>query len=80
MAYCGLGNKETIISQIASLISGIPGVAFVDYQRAYNTGVTPDKFPGAFVNDIDEEKKRFYSICIKILCGLELWHGRVRSF
>lgn len=58
MAYCGLGNKETIISQIASLISGIPGVAFVDYQRAYNTGVTPDKFPGAFVNDIDEEKEK----------------------
>jgi hypothetical protein len=58
MAYYGFGDKETIIGQVASLISSISGVAFVDYQRAYDTGITPDKFPGAFVNDIDEAKEK----------------------
>lgn len=56
--YYGKGDKNAIMASIATKIRNISGVNFVDYQRAYDTGISPEKFPGAFVNDITEEKKQ----------------------
>ena len=56
--YYGYGSKALIIAKIASLVSSISGVVFCDYQRAYDTGIGPEKMPGAFVNDISEEKEK----------------------
>jgi hypothetical protein len=74
--YYGLGVKATIMSNIAALIKpGIAGVVFVDYQRAYDTGVGPEKMPGAFINDVVEEKEKILSNIFKnkVQIGIVGW-------
>jgi len=74
--YYGFGVKATIIANIAALIKpGIAGVVFVDYQRAYDTGIGPEKMPGAFVNDVVEEKEKILSNVFKnkVQIGVVVW-------
>jgi len=58
MACYNKGSKINIMTAFALAIKpGILGVNFVDFQRDYDTGITPEKMPGAFVNDVFEEKR-----------------------
>lgn len=58
MACYNKGSKINIMNAFAAAIKpGIVGVQFVDFQRDYDTGIGPEKMPGAFVNDIFEEKR-----------------------
>lgn len=64
--YYGLGAKATIILNVSALIKpGITGVVFVDYQRVYDSSIGPEKMPGAFVNDVVEEKEKILSNVFK---------------
>lgn len=65
--YYGKGTKSAIMAKIASLIDAIsvPDVVFVDYQRQYNSGVGPEKTPGAFVNDVTENKQQILKDIVK---------------
>jgi hypothetical protein len=76
MAYFGLGTKATIMANLAALIKpGITGVVFVDYQRDYDTGSGPEKTPGAFINDLYEEKNRLLKDLAKntLQVGIVCW-------
>jgi len=69
--YYGKGDKDTIMSTIATAIQNITTIdlgsrtdVYTDYQRAYDAASSPDKFPGAFVNDVTEDKHQLLSdIC-----------------
>ena len=74
--YYGKGTKVTIMSNVAALIKpGIAGVNFVDFQRDYDTGIGPEKMPGAFVNDIDEVKTLVVKDIVKntLQLGIVCW-------
>ena len=63
--YYGKGDKNSIMSWIATQILAISGVNFVDYQRAYDSSVTPEHMPGAFVNDVTEDKRQMLKDVVK---------------
>lgn len=65
--YYGKGTKDTILANIVALINAIasPDVVFVDYQRQYDSGVGPEKTPGAFVNDVTENKQQILKDIVK---------------
>ena len=63
--YYGKGSKDLIMSKIASLILAINGVKYVDYQRSYDSSISPEKFPGAFVNDVTENKQQILKDVVK---------------
>ena len=74
--FYGKGTKSTIMANLAALIKpGIAGVVFVDYQRDYDTGIGPEKVPGAFVNDIDEAKEQILKDVVKntLQVGITCW-------
>jgi len=74
--YYGKGTKVTIMTNVAALIKpGIVGVNFVDFQRDYDTGIGPEKMPGAFVNDIDEAKTLILKNVVKntLQLGIVCW-------
>lgn len=73
--YYGKGTKEKIISYIAGEITKITGVTFVDYQRSYDTGIGPEKMPGAFVNDVYEEKRQVLADVVRntLQVGVVCW-------
>lgn len=60
MSYFGRGDKALIMKNIHDIIEAIPNLANkVDYQRDYAaTTITPEKYPGCFVNDIVEDKEQ----------------------
>jgi hypothetical protein len=58
MSCYNKGSKINIMNAFSLAIKpGIAGVSFVDFQRDYDTGIGPEKMPGAFVNDVFEEKR-----------------------
>lgn len=57
MAYYGTGSKVTIMTAVEAAVKSA-GMVYTDMQRSYNTSITPDKFPGAFINDIREDKEQ----------------------
>lgn len=50
--YRGLGTKEEILKSLDTAISGITGIAYVDWQRSDPTGIDPSRYPGVFINDL----------------------------
>jgi hypothetical protein len=75
MAYYGKGTKEGIMQDLYNNINGISGIKFVDWQRVYNTGITPDKYPGCFINEIRTDKTKILKNIIKNIfqVGLVCW-------
>jgi len=73
--YCGFGEKKKIVKAVATAIEGISGVVFVDYQRAYDTGIGPEKMPGGFVNDIRNDREQILVDIVKntLSIGVVLW-------
>jgi len=71
MAYTK-STKEAILDNLATAISGISGIGFVDYQRVYNSSITQDKYPGVFINDIRTDKVRLLKDIVKNLFSVEL--------
>ena len=56
-SYFGQGTKYSIMLNLETVVGDIANIAYVDFQRIYDTGVGPEKFPGCFINDIIERKE-----------------------
>lgn len=58
MSYYGVGTEEAILNDLYVQISSITGINFVDYQRIQASGISPDMYPGCFINAVRTDKKR----------------------
>lgn len=75
-SYYGKGTTEGILASLYAQINSITGIGFVDYQRAYNSGITKDKYPGCFINYIRVDKVQVLKDIVKnnpFTVGLVLW-------
>lgn len=75
MAYYGTGTKEGILQDIYDNLDGITGIKFVDWQRVYDSSITPDKYPGCFINEIRTDKTKVLKDIVKNIfsIGLACW-------
>lgn len=75
--YFGLGDKSLIMKFFYDTVVAIPGVvaAGVDYQRSYSASATPEKTPGAFINDVIETKQQILANVVKntLTVGVVAW-------
>lgn len=63
--YYGKGTKENILANLGTVLNTISGINFVDYQRMYNSGITKEKYPGVFINDVRTDKDRILKDVVK---------------
>ena len=56
MALYKLSTKEAILLNLETAINGISGISFVDWQRVYDQGITEDRYPFVFINDLRIDK------------------------
>ena len=63
--YYGKGTEEGILGNLYTVINNISGIKFVDWQKIYDSGITPDRYPGVFINHIRTDKKRLLKNIIK---------------
>jgi len=56
MALYKLSTKEAILLNLETAINGISGINFVDWQRVYDQGITEDRYPFVFINDLRIDK------------------------
>ena len=63
--YYGKGTKEKILANLGTEIGTVTGINFVDYQRMYNSGITKEKYPGVFINDVRTDKERILKDIVK---------------
>jgi len=79
MAIYKRSTKEIIMGDLDTAIRAIPGIAYVDWQRAYDQGVTRDRYPGSFINDIRVDKEKLLKDITKNLWAVGLvgfvWAG-----
>jgi len=75
MSYYGKGTKEGILASLETALNTISGIKFVDYQRIYDAGITPDQYPGVFINDIEVRKEQVLKDIVRntFSVGLVLW-------
>lgn len=65
MSYYGRGTKELILTDLHTQISAISGIKFVDWQRVYDSSVTPERHPGCFINDVRTDKQMICSNIVR---------------
>jgi hypothetical protein len=65
--YYGKGTEEGVLANLYSALwpTGVAGIKFVDWQRIYDSGITPDRYPGVFINHIRTDKKRLLKNVVK---------------
>ena len=67
MSYFGTGTKSGILTNLYNKINAISGIKFVDWQRRYDSGITPDRCPGCYINDVREDKTKLLSNIVQNL-------------
>jgi hypothetical protein len=67
MATYKVATKETIIGNLDTAFRAISGIAYVDWQRGYDQGITKNRHPGCFINDIRIDKEKLLSDITKNL-------------
>jgi len=73
--YYGPGTKEEILKDIDTQLNTIEGIKFIDYQRVLSSGIGPEKYPGAFINDVSTDKERLLKDLSRNIfgCSLVCW-------
>jgi len=54
-------TKELIMQKLGVKFNAISGIQFVDFQRIYNQGITKDRCPGVYLNDVRIDKEKLLS-------------------
>lgn len=65
MSYYGKGTKENIMNYLGTTLNTITGIKFVEYQKGYDSGLTVNRCPGCYVNDVRVDKIRILKDVVK---------------
>lgn len=63
--YYGKGSKEEIINYLGTVLDGITGIRFVEYQKSYDSAMTKNRCPGCYVNDVRVDKTKILKDIVK---------------
>lgn len=65
-----LSSREVIMEKMDTAVRAIPGIAYVDWQRAYDMGITRERHPGCYINDIRVDKEKLLKDITKNLWSI----------